>query len=149
MPGLDPGIHRCSQEAFFRRRGWIAGSSPGNDGSKRFPGDCRIASRIVRGGSTVACRFKRQLAAGPVAQWLEPAAHNGLVAGSSPAGPTSEINALLGVVSPQRDYRTRNRTRYVRLSLAGRFGHGDLLNSIRQITGVMGPVGVSRTSSDI
>lgn len=25
---------------------------------------------------------------GPVAQWLEPAAHNGLVAGSSPAGPT-------------------------------------------------------------
>ena len=27
---------------------------------------------------------------GPVAQWLEPAAHNGLVAGSSPAGPTSD-----------------------------------------------------------
>ena len=26
---------------------------------------------------------------GPVAQWLEPAAHNGLVAGSSPARPTS------------------------------------------------------------
>ena len=25
---------------------------------------------------------------GPVAQWLEPTAHNGLVAGSSPAGPT-------------------------------------------------------------
>ncbi len=30
-------------------------------------------------------------AAGPVAQWLEPAAHNGLVAGSSPAGPTSDF----------------------------------------------------------
>ena len=29
---------------------------------------------------------------GPVAQWLEPAAHNGLVAGSSPAGPTSEAS---------------------------------------------------------
>src|ERR1700733_14312921 len=28
---------------------------------------------------------------GPVAQWLEPAAHNGLVAGSSPARPTSQI----------------------------------------------------------
>src|SRR5574337_1152162 len=27
-------------------------------------------------------------ATGPVAQWLEPAAHNGLVAGSSPARPT-------------------------------------------------------------
>jgi hypothetical protein len=26
---------------------------------------------------------------GPVAQWLEPAAHNGLVAGSSPARPTN------------------------------------------------------------
>lgn len=31
---------------------------------------------------------------GPVAQWLEPTAHNGLVAGSSPAGPT---NALFGI----------------------------------------------------
>ncbi len=28
-------------------------------------------------------------AGGPVAQWLEPAAHNRLVAGSSPAGPTT------------------------------------------------------------
>src|SRR3712207_1240679 len=28
-------------------------------------------------------------ARGPVAQWLEPTAHNGLVAGSSPARPTS------------------------------------------------------------
>ena len=30
---------------------------------------------------------------GPVAQWLEPAAHNRLVAGSSPAGPTSRHTA--------------------------------------------------------
>src|SRR5207237_7921205 len=37
---------------------------------------------------------ERQPAAGPVAQWLEPAAHNGLVAGSSPAGPTSGIRCL-------------------------------------------------------
>ena len=28
------------------------------------------------------------LVLGPVAQWLEPAAHNGLVVGSSPTGPT-------------------------------------------------------------
>lgn len=28
-------------------------------------------------------------AQGPVAQWLEPTAHNGLVAGSSRAGPTT------------------------------------------------------------
>ena len=32
--------------------------------------------------------------AGPVAQWLEPAAHNGLVAGSSPAGPTTHSAEL-------------------------------------------------------
>src|SRR5579871_3969558 len=31
----------------------------------------------------------RQAPGGPVAQWLEPAAHHGLVAGSSPAGPTT------------------------------------------------------------
>jgi hypothetical protein len=31
---------------------------------------------------------------GPVAQWLEPAAHNRLVAGSSPAGPTNDFNEL-------------------------------------------------------
>src|SRR6266702_487121 len=41
------------------------------------------------------CRpLRPAAAAGPVAQWLEPAAHNGLVAGSSPAGPTNEINYL-------------------------------------------------------
>ena len=28
--------------------------------------------------------------AGPVAQWLEPTAHNGLVGGSSPPGPTTQ-----------------------------------------------------------
>ena len=31
----------------------------------------------------------RRAPVGPVAQWLEPAAHNGLVAGSSPARPTN------------------------------------------------------------
>src|SRR5437879_5887643 len=51
---------------------------------------CRIAVMPVNDGGTVAGRPPRgRSAAGPVAQWLEPAAHNGLVAGSSPAGPTS------------------------------------------------------------
>ncbi len=37
-------------------------------------------------------RFRSlRLRAGPVAQWLEPAAHNGLVAGSSPARPTTSL----------------------------------------------------------
>src|SRR5437899_14736 len=30
---------------------------------------------------------------GPVAQWLEPAAHNGLVGGSNPPGPTTHSGA--------------------------------------------------------
>ena len=37
---------------------------PGNDGLKCFPGDCRIAGRIVRGGGTVACRLKRAACGG-------------------------------------------------------------------------------------
>jgi hypothetical protein len=47
---------------------------------------CRIASHIVRGVGTVA--VARTAPGGPVAQWLEPAAHNGLVPGSSPGRPT-------------------------------------------------------------
>jgi hypothetical protein len=50
---------------------------------------CRIAVMPVNDGGTVAGRPRGRSAAGPVAQWLEPAAHNGLVAGSSPAGPTT------------------------------------------------------------
>jgi hypothetical protein len=40
-------------------------------------------------------RYRRGVpVSGPVAQWLEPAAHNGLVAGSSPARPTNKIKNL-------------------------------------------------------
>jgi hypothetical protein len=42
-------------------------------------------------GGIVAARFAASCfhrCAGPVAQWLEPTAHNGLVGGSSPPGPT-------------------------------------------------------------
>ena len=50
-----------------------------------------------------------------------PTAHNGLVAGSSPAGPTKNISTLLGLRCPRRDHRTRNRTRYVHFSFARKF----------------------------
>src|SRR5262249_35399726 len=40
--------------------------------------------------------------AGPVAQWLEPAAHNRLVAGSSPAGPTKSRQAPGGSRGAER-----------------------------------------------
>src|SRR5262245_58728517 len=39
------------------------------------------------GESARLCR-REGLRLGPVAQWLEPTAHNGLVGGSSPPGPT-------------------------------------------------------------
>jgi hypothetical protein len=55
---------------------------------------CPIAITPVNDAGTVAGHRARPLAAGPVAQWLEPAAHNGLVAGSSPAGPTNDFNLL-------------------------------------------------------
>jgi hypothetical protein len=46
--------------------------------------------RPVRIASRPFLRFiPRERPVGPVAQWLEPAAHNGLVGGSSPSRPTS------------------------------------------------------------
>ena len=75
-------------------------------------------------------------AAGPVAQWLEPAAHNGLVPGSNPGRPTRDINSLIRDIAPVRENRTRKRTRYVRLSFVP-CSHRDLLYCIRQIVGVM------------
>jgi hypothetical protein len=47
-------------------------------------------------GGIVAARFAASClhrCAGPVAQWLEPTAHNGLVGGSSPPGPTTQSDA--------------------------------------------------------
>ncbi|WP_316205143.1 hypothetical protein [Bradyrhizobium sp. SZCCHNS3004] len=52
-----------------------------------------------------------------------PTTHNGLVAGSSPAGPTKNISILLGLRRRRRDYRTRNRTRYVHFSFVCKFAH--------------------------
>jgi hypothetical protein len=37
----------------------------------------------------ILAKTRYEDAVGPVAQWLEPAAHNGLVPGSSPGGPTT------------------------------------------------------------
>ncbi|MEY9463511.1 hypothetical protein ABH973_003924 [Bradyrhizobium ottawaense] len=85
-----------------------------------------------------------RLAAGPVAQWLEPAAHNGLVAGSSPAGPTKEISDLGRAVAPHRDDRTRYRTRYVRLSFAHWVPFGDLRDCVRQVVRMMVTIGVEQ-----
>ena len=63
---------------------------------------CTPAPIPVNEPRTVAGRDPSgRLAAGPVAQWLEPAAHNGLVAGSSPAGPTSLRELRLGKPVPR------------------------------------------------
>ncbi len=74
---------------------------------------CRIVHHIVRGASTVAGRLRRQPAAGPVAQWLEPAAHNGLVAGSSPAGPTNSFKGFFRPCPPRFFLNQRNNQRYL------------------------------------
>src|SRR5262249_10321889 len=72
-PGL--GRHRRSGPP----RPWHCTSRPGPVNEPRT-----VADRAARG----------RPAAGPVAQWLEPAAHNRLVAGSSPAGPTNNFKYL-------------------------------------------------------
>ena len=57
--------------------------------------DCRVASLLAMTrplaflASFRLFHLTRSIGIGPVAQWLERAAHNGLVAGSSPAGPTT------------------------------------------------------------
>src|SRR5579871_6236741 len=60
------------------------------------PGDCRGWQVIVWESVIVEaappCRRSLTRQSGPVAQWLEPAAHNGLVGGSSPPGPTTLFN---------------------------------------------------------
>src|SRR6266446_3154965 len=82
---------------------------------------------------------QRQPAAGPVAQWLEPAAHNGLVAGSSPAGPTKksvayqELFRRSGITAPDTcAFRSPG------------FAHGDLLDGIREIIRVVMTIGVQQ-----
>src|SRR5882724_7767615 len=66
----------------------------------RVPGVARHAERVRDGAPRPDCRFRPDIVwgtvaatpgrrTGPVAQWLEPTAHNGLVGGSSPPGPTT------------------------------------------------------------
>ncbi len=50
--------------------------------------------------SVIATLHELPTGRGPVAQWLEPDAHNGLVGGSSPSGPTNKINGLQEVLFP-------------------------------------------------
>ncbi len=60
-------------------------------------------------------RNSRHTAAGPVAQWLEPAAHNRLVGGSSPSGPT-KIFVFTTLFSPVSKMRTKQFwTRFLRI----------------------------------
>ena len=67
--------------------------------------------------------------AGPVAQWLEPAAHNGLVAGSSPAGPTTFAGCVR--TTKERFDRRPRATRFLPLRTT-RFPHPpELIETIR------------------
>src|SRR5437763_4570377 len=57
-----------------------------------MPNGCCGCSRRPRVGARDLIYISgasRGIRVGPVAQWLEPTAHNGLVGGSSPPGPTT------------------------------------------------------------
>ena len=86
----------------------------------------------------------RTSSVGPVAQWLEPSAHNRLVAGSSPAGPTillhvcseafyvyafpfklADGNASLPSTAASTAQRVRPRTAWTSSKISSpRYGHG-------------------------
>ena len=94
---------------------------------------CTLASSLVNEPRTVAGRThsRGRLAAGPVAQWLEPAAHNGLVAGSSPAGPTTLRPSCRAKFGPSRFQTivsrfTKNRESISPISKKSRVDFADL-----------------------
>src|SRR6185503_8514903 len=74
----------------------------------------RFGGRLS-GKGTVSLRPDNPLLSleGPVAQWLEPAAHNGLVAGSSPAGPTT-FTATPDEPNSDRSFHRRRRKKPLR-----------------------------------
>src|SRR6185369_2777041 len=87
--GAAPAVSsRASTPA--RRKVFIVVSSEGAQPQDRLHGRKPHLNVSFKGRAAHANRQPLASLLGPVAQWLEPAAHNGLVAGSSPAGPTSE-----------------------------------------------------------
>jgi hypothetical protein len=50
--------------------------------------DCGGRTRIFAKALCAQAKLTNSALGGPVAQWSEPAAHNRLVGGSSPSGPT-------------------------------------------------------------
>jgi hypothetical protein len=92
----------CSGVAFGGNDRNITRDAPLSPGMTKQIGERSIAgsATALYGVSAPLPVVSRDTPAGPVAQWLEPAAHNGLVAGSSPAGPTSKISNLSGAISP-------------------------------------------------
>jgi hypothetical protein len=63
---------------------WAIGLSPRLFGLTRWPGACGRRAALCAAGTLARVRRR-----GPVAQWSELAAHNRLVGGSSPPGPTT------------------------------------------------------------
>jgi hypothetical protein len=65
---------------------------PGLSGSRARLRLSGLAQHCMQRDVGEAIRGRSPPRHGPVAQWLEPAAHNGLVGGSSPPGPTNVFN---------------------------------------------------------
>ena len=87
--GPDHAAGRAARNHSTIERSAIRPASP----MSRWMGERGCDRPFTRDLIATACVLRFTLATrppvGPVAQWLEPAAHNGLVAGSSPARPTS------------------------------------------------------------
>src|SRR5438270_13086461 len=104
--------------------------------------DCAAARRAAqlsptRRGSLLLSRVTLRARS---SAWLEPAAHNGLVAGSNPAGPTFSLLSLLVVVPAGRFLNLSA----LALARCGRYGPGPLFlvehNSGRQMCARRGTV---------
>ncbi len=72
----------CPASAVWSSRFW-----------SRAPATCQLPAKFCHCMGRPHRPSPPRPPAGPVAQWLEPTAHNGLVAGSSPAGPTTDAVA--------------------------------------------------------
>jgi hypothetical protein len=140
VPLLNPKFAIAFAARCARTSG--SGTSPA---PRRVPAarNCRAGPAVVWGNGRDRCRGGLARL-GPVAQWLEPTAHNGLVGGSSPPGPTSNINGLLTSSGRQFDHRTSYRTRYVPFSFRRWIALHDLLDCIGQVVRMMVPINVEQ-----
>lgn len=114
MPGAAEGLRRSIglPRSRCNRGKSPTGIPPVPPGGQALTGvpdqqrDCALPRAVALPHIPFGLRcFRTETGPGPVAQWSEPAAHNGLVAGSSPAGPTisrsTQVFTRAGAQAPE------------------------------------------------